>query len=74
MAMKKLYSVGVFEECGGYIGVMAKNASEARRLAQEWVDDNGLGELSHITHRDTSIVDEPKVASKKDIRSGIINE
>jgi len=42
MAKEKIYSIGIFEEQGGYLQVKAKSKKQAEEFAQEFVDDNGF--------------------------------
>lgn len=56
------YKVGIFEEQGGYIIIKAKTKAQAREKAFNYVDENGMDfKKVDITHRDVSIVDEPKL-------------
>ncbi len=71
---KKLYSVGVYEEQGGFLGVYATSEDEARELAEDYVSENGFDDKIYGTHRNTFISVEPEVARLIDIRTEIINK
>lgn len=61
------YRVGVFEEQGGYMEITARDVTQARRKAEDFISTYGLShERIDITHRDTSIVDGPTLITEGD--------
>ncbi len=56
------YKVGVWEEQGGYIYIEAKNKIAAAKKADQYLEDNGIGDEVDVTHRDYHIISEPEIA------------
>ena len=51
MTKKKLYSVGVFEECGGYIGVRATSPPAASQGHSKPTDEELIDRMLHWRSR-----------------------
>lgn len=59
------FTIGIWEEQGGYLEVKAESLNQARKRAQDYIDNYGFELIndkpSHIvslrnTHRDTSLI------------------
>ena len=59
--MKKMFKIGMYEEIGGYAIIFANNKKEARELARQILEDEGLKGFDNAencldtTHREVNV-------------------